>query len=82
MKNHGRYMLVFGLLGGLFISSGMLLKDYFEWSRASKILFDEWTDYKLGDKKVVLWGSERDLLIGKQTFKTKIGKFLRNEIWF
>mgnify|MGYP001222839501 CR=1 FL=1 len=32
MKNHGRYMLVFGLLGGLFISSGMLLKDYFEWS--------------------------------------------------
>ena len=53
---------------------------YHEWSLAVKMLFDEWTGYGLGDKKLFLWGSERDLLVGKETFKTYVGRWLRNEV--
>jgi len=47
--------------------------------QASKALFDEWTGYVKGMPKVVLWGSARDLLIGKDTLRTRLGRYLRNE---
>lgn len=53
---------------------------YHEWMLATKLLFDEWTGYHLGDRKVVIWGSERDLLVGKETTKTYFGRYLRNEV--
>ena len=53
---------------------------YHEWATAEKMLFDEWTGYELGDKKLTLWGSERDLLVGRESFKTYLGRWLRNEI--
>jgi len=56
-------------------------KDKFEWGQAVKMLFDTWTSYSLGDKKILLWGSERDLLIGQETIKTRIGRWNRNEMW-
>ena len=55
-------------------------KGYHEWMLATKLLFDEWTGYKLGDKKVTLWGSERDLLVGEETLKTYLSRRLRNEV--
>lgn len=53
--------------------------DYHGWMMATKLLFDEWTGYRLGDSKVVLWGSERDILAGGETLKTSLGRYLRNE---
>ena len=53
--------------------------DYHEWMMATKLLFDEWTGYRPGDRKVKLWGSERDLLVGNETLKTYLGRYLRNE---
>lgn len=46
---------------------------------AGKALFDEWTGYVPGMPKVVLWGSERDLLVGKETWRSRLGHVLRNE---
>lgn len=56
-------------------------QEYSHWSQAIKILFDKWSSYELGDRKIRLWGSERDLLIGKETIKTHISRFVKNELW-
>lgn len=47
--------------------------------QASKALLDEWTGYVKGMPKAVLWGSARDLLAGKDTLRTRLGRYLRNE---
>jgi phenylacetate-CoA ligase len=52
---------------------------YHQAGQASKALFDEWTGYAPGMPKVVLWGSLRDLLIGKETLRNRLGRYLRNE---
>lgn len=54
---------------------------YHQWDSAVKTLFDRWTGYATGMPKVVLWGSERDLLVGKETFRTRFARWLKNEIW-
>lgn len=56
-------------------------KTYQLWSGAVKCLYDGWTDYQPGMSKVILWGSERDLVVGKETIKTHVGRWLRNERW-
>ncbi len=56
-------------------------KCYSEMSSAVKMLDDLWSGYSTGERKVILWGSERDLLVGKETPKTVLGRFLRDEIW-
>jgi phenylacetate-CoA ligase len=43
-------------------------RDYFDWSLATKILFDEWAGRKIGEPMVKLWGSLRDILRGGQGF--------------
>ena len=50
--------------------------------QASKALLDEWTGYVKGMPKAVLWGSARDLLAGKDTLRTRLGRYLRNEYPF
>jgi phenylacetate-CoA ligase len=42
---------------------------YFDWSIATKILFDEWAGRKIGEPMVKLWGSLRDVLRGGQGFR-------------
>jgi phenylacetate-CoA ligase len=42
-------------------------------------LFNVWSGYKPGKSKVILWGSERDLLVGKETLRTSAGRWFRNE---
>lgn len=55
--------------------------EYKAWVRAGKLLFDEWTGYRVGMPKVVLWGSERDLFVGHETLAVKLKRWLKNEIW-
>jgi phenylacetate-CoA ligase len=49
------------------------------WALAAKQLFNHWSGYKTGMPRIRLWGSERDLLVGSETLKTKISRWLRNE---
>ena len=44
-------------------------RDYFAWSAATKILFDDWAGRKIGEPMVKLWGSIQDILKGGQGFK-------------
>jgi len=55
--------------------------EYRLWARAVKILFDSWTGYKVGEPKVLLWGSERDLFVGKETLRVRAIRWLKNETW-
>jgi phenylacetate-CoA ligase len=50
---------------------------YFDWSMATKILFDEWTGRKIGEPMVKLWGSLSDVLRGGQGFKG----YLRQQLY-
>jgi len=56
-------------------------KFYEEWSRASSMLCDIWTECYPGDRKVILWGSERDLFVGNEPLRIRFGRCLRNEMW-
>ncbi|MDM8553183.1 hypothetical protein QUF75_00415 [Desulfococcaceae bacterium HSG7] len=51
------------------------------WIIAMKGLRNEWCGVKLNHKKVHLWGSERDLFVGKETFKTNLNRWLNNSLW-
>lgn len=53
--------------------------EYWEWSAAIKQHFNKWTDYRAGQPRVRLWGSERDLMVGDETLKTKLSRWVRNE---
>lgn len=55
--------------------------EYFQKGQAVAMLFDSWTGTFVGLPKVLLWGSERDLLVGKETIKTRVGRYFRNECW-
>jgi len=55
--------------------------NFTEWCTASKLLFDEWTNLTPGDKKILLWGSKRDLLVGRESLKAEIFKWLSHEYW-
>lgn len=56
-------------------------KEYFFWNQAIKALDDEWTGRSMIDKQIRLWGSERDLMVGRETVRTNLGRWLRNERW-
>lgn len=49
--------------------------------KAVEVLHDLWSGYSMCEKKIILWGSERDLFAGKETSKIRLGRWLRNEIW-
>lgn len=54
---------------------------YHQWGSAVSEVYDRWTGYWTGMPKVLLWGSERDLLVGKETLKTRIARKIKNEFW-
>lgn len=60
-----------------------LIQDaaYREWGTAVKLLCDLWTGYSIGQSKVVLWGSERDLFTGREPINVALARKLRNEVW-
>ncbi len=55
-------------------------KEYSDWGQATKILDDEWSGYSIGTKQILLWGSEQDLFVGRETLKTHIRRCLRSEL--
>lgn len=56
-------------------------EEYDDWARAVTMLFDDWTGYTVGEPKVLLWGSERDLFEGGEGLATKVKRYLKNEHW-
>ncbi len=55
--------------------------EFHAWVVAIKLLFDEWTGCRIGDRKVVLWGSSRDVDGSKHPLRTRVGRWLANERW-
>lgn len=53
-------------------------KEYHEWVKAIKMLDDIWSGYSLSEKKIMLWGSERDIFVGKEKVKTIIIRYFEN----
>ena len=51
---------------------------YWEWNVATKIFYQELAGKPLGGREVKLWGSERDLVEGKESPKTQSVNFLYN----
>ncbi|MGQ9570399.1 MAG: phenylacetate--CoA ligase family protein [Thermodesulfovibrionales bacterium] len=56
-------------------------RDYFQLRTSLVILQDLWSGYSICEKRIILWGSERDIFSGKERFRTNLGRWLRNEIW-
>lgn len=53
---------------------------YKDWSKAVKILYDDWTGYSFADRKIRLWGSIRDLTAAKESFKIRLVEWLNNDV--
>lgn len=51
------------------------------WIRAIRMLFDEWSGRPIGSRQTFLWGSERDLFVGDETWKVRLKRWLKNEQW-
>jgi len=69
--------------GGSTGKQAIFIQDdtYRNWAQANKILFDEWSGRSIGDRQIRMWGSVRDIMVGKETWRTHTGRWLRNEIW-
>ena len=50
------------------------------WRAAVEHLFDEWSGVPFGMRRVRLWGSERDLFVGRETLKVRFYRWRRNEL--
>lgn len=68
------------ITGGSTGETVRLLQDkyYFDWMMGSKILYDEWAGRCMGECRLALWGSERDLFYGKSLFSS-LADWVRNE---
>lgn len=55
-------------------------RDYAAWAEATKLLFDSWTGFELGERRVRLWGSTRDLFSGPG-LRRHLGQAVMNERW-
>lgn len=53
-------------------------KETDQWKSATKLLFDEWTGYRRGERFALLWGAGHEL--DNPSLKSKLGTFLRNEL--
>jgi phenylacetate-CoA ligase len=47
-----------------------------DWARALKILFSRWALKDIGDREIVLWGSERDINAGSIGLRARLINFL------
>jgi len=53
-------------------------KHYGAWSLAARFLFNSWSGKDVGQAELKLWGSERDILEGKDELKTRLRRWLFN----
>lgn len=55
--------------------------EYRLWSVAMQRLYARWSGYSGGEPRVLLWGSERDLFVGRENIKLHLLRWLSNELW-
>lgn len=55
--------------------------EYFNVGKAARMLFDSWSGYRQGQPMVKLWGSERDIIKGSESNRTKLSNWLRNMLF-
>ncbi len=54
-------------------------KDYYEWTVANKLYYKKsFGGQEIGEKELRLWGSERDILYGKEKLSIRIKMYLYN----
>jgi phenylacetate-CoA ligase len=53
-------------------------KYYDDWNNATKIIYKLYGKQNIGDKELRLWGSERDILEGKENLSIRIRNWLYN----
>ncbi|MCL5105319.1 MAG: phenylacetate--CoA ligase family protein [Armatimonadetes bacterium] len=60
-----------------------LIQDsvYHDWIMAIKLLQYGWSGLNAGDCQLRLWGSARDLLVGRETPRVRLARYLRHEVW-
>lgn len=51
-------------------------KEYKEWNIANTLFFKTYGGYLLGDRELRLWGSERDLLEGKESISIRLRNYI------
>lgn len=56
-------------------------REYHDWTEAIKMMFDEWSGRRIGERQIRLWGSERDTLGLAEPLRTRVGRWARNEQW-
>lgn len=56
-------------------------QEFDSWVTATKMLFDEWSGCRPGDRKMLLWGSDRDIAHQKHRLRTRAYRWLSNERW-
>ncbi|MEW5755868.1 MAG: phenylacetate--CoA ligase family protein [Pseudomonadota bacterium] len=56
-------------------------REYNQWSAAMQRFFAGWSGYSTGQPRVLLWGSERDLFVGRENVKIHLLRWLSNELW-
>ena len=67
-------------------STGEPVKFIQDWSyqahsaAVSRIQF-EWAGYKLGDRQVILWGSEKDIFKQKEKFLHRFANWIKSNYW-
>jgi phenylacetate-CoA ligase len=54
--------------------------EYKHWVRGASLLYDRWTGYNPGMPKIILWGSERDFLEGRERPLARLKSSLKNEV--
>ena len=56
-------------------------KNYNDWVKANKMLYWSWAGYSISARRIRLWGSVKDLFEGTESFKTRLMRWLKNEVW-
>jgi phenylacetate-CoA ligase len=54
-------------------------RDTSAWFLAVQNLHDSWAGYRPGERRALVWGSERDLYAEREKLRTVAGRWLRNE---
>jgi len=57
-------------------------KNYNDWNIANKIFYKNFAYQRIGNKELRLWGSERDIIFGKEKISIRIRNFLYNRTEF
>ncbi|HEX7003934.1 MAG TPA: hypothetical protein VF168_07090 [Trueperaceae bacterium] len=53
--------------------------DYQDWNNAVKLFFEERAGYRLGERVIELWGSERDIMGARRSLWSRAGQRVRNK---